>query len=80
MTRSVPSRRWSPGPSSAAIRARKARRGPRVEVADRAAEEGDQPRAAAVGDALQVVLEVADEAADVEAGVLVDQAGGGLRG
>ena len=51
-----------------------------VEVADRAAEEGDQPFVAGVGDALEVVLEVADEAADVEAGVLVDEQLGGLRG
>ncbi len=49
----------------------------RVEVADRAAEEGDQPRRAVAVDPLEVDLEVADQAADFEAGVLVDQ---GLRG
>ena len=52
----------------------------RVEVADGAAEEGDQPAAVGRGDPLQVLLEVADEAADGEAGVLVDQAGGRLVG
>ena len=41
-----------------------------VEVADRAAEEGDQAPFAGVGDALEVVLEVADEAAHVEPRVL----------
>ena len=51
-----------------------------VEVADRAAEEGDQPLLAGVGDALQVVLEVADQAAHLEPRVLVDQRLGGLRG
>ena len=45
----------------------------RVEVADRAAEEGDEASALAVGDALQVMLEVADQAADGEAGVLLNQ-------
>ena len=54
--------------------------GSRVEVADRAAEEGDQATAVAVGDALEVLLEVADEAADGEARVLVDQQGGGFVG
>ncbi len=38
--------------------------GVRIEVADRAAEEGDEAAAVAVGDALEVVLEVADQAAD----------------
>ncbi len=51
-----------------------------VEVADRAAEEGDQATALAVGDALEVVLEVADEAAHGEARVLPDQRLGSLVG
>ena len=68
------------GPSALAIRARNSRRWLRVEVADRAAEEGDQAAAVAVGDALEVVLEVADEAAHREARVLVDQQLGGLVG
>ena len=51
-----------------------------VEVADRAAEEGDQPPFAGVGDALEVVLEVADQAAHLEARVLVDEQPGGLVG
>ena len=50
-----------------------------IEVADRPAEEDDQTRAAD-RDPLQVLLEVADHAADLEPWVLVDQAFGGLAG
>ena len=51
-----------------------------IEVADRAAEEGEETGAAVALDALEVGLEVADEAAHVEARVLVDEQTGGLVG
>ena len=72
LTRSVPSRKRSPGYISVAIRARNERRGAGPEVADRAAEEGEQ-RALGARDPLEVGLVVADDAVDVQARVLVDE-------
>ncbi len=80
MIRSVPSSRWSlrseqgPDPLEEGVSLA------RIEVADRAAEEGDHPLFGAVGNALQVLLEVADQPVDVEAGVLVDQLSRGALG
>ena len=82
MTRSVPSSRWSSGSSRPAMRLEEGGALVRVEVADRAAEEGDQPRPGLARGrrALEVGLEVADQPVDVEPGVLLDQRRGGFAG
>src|SRR5204862_6848083 len=48
------------------------------EVPDRAAQEGHYARTHRLGDAVEVALEVADHAVDVQAGVLLDQLRGAV--
>jgi hypothetical protein len=76
LIRSVPSSRWSSSPSRPATIAQEAAALGGVEVADRAAEKGDQSRPARRRQTVEVALEVADQPVHVQAGILRGQLGG----
>ena len=71
-TRSVPIRRWSPGAIVQLRSKRNRRRWAGIEVADGAAQEGDQAPPAG-GDPAQVPVEVADDRVHLQARVVVHQ-------
>ena len=76
LTRSMPSSRWPPSPSRSAEPAQEPAAVAGREVAQRAAEEAHEALPVGLGQPVEVALEVADEAVDAQARVLLDQPAG----